>query len=49
MGTPASALIPEAPITDLAHAADMGYGRSKLVGEHFVRAAVEKRGRERRC
>jgi len=44
MGTPASALIPEAPITDLAHAADMGYGRSKLVSEHVVRAAVEKAG-----
>lgn len=44
MGTPASGLIPEAPITDLAHAADMGYDRSKLVGEHVVRASVEKAG-----
>lgn len=44
MGALAPALIPEAPITDLAHAADIGYGRSKLVGEHVVQAAVENAG-----
>ncbi|KAI4149890.1 MAG: hypothetical protein L6R39_002393 [Caloplaca ligustica] len=44
LGTPAPAKIPEAIIEDLDHASDMGYGRSKLVGEHVVAAAVERFG-----
>lgn len=44
LSTPAPALIPEAPITELSYTAEMGYGRSKLVGEHVLQAAVEKAG-----
>lgn len=39
-GSPPGALIPEAPIHDLAQASDTGYGQSKLVGERIVEAAV---------
>lgn len=34
--TPPPASIPEAPIADFTHAAQTGYARSKLVGEHIV-------------
>ena len=34
--TPPPALIPDAPIDDFSHAINMGYGQSKLVGEHMV-------------
>ena len=36
--------IPEAAIHDLSYALDMGYGRSKLVSEHIVEAAVKSAG-----
>ncbi|GES56856.1 NRPS-like enzyme [Aspergillus terreus] len=38
LGAPSST-IPEAPVPDLANALDMGYGRSKLIGEKIVSAA----------
>ncbi len=44
LATPTPALIPEAPVPELAHASDMGYARSKLVGERIVQAAVEGAG-----
>ncbi|KAL8873972.1 MAG: hypothetical protein Q9174_000626 [Haloplaca sp. 1 TL-2023] len=44
LGSPSPAQIPEQVIEDLEHASDMGYGRSKLVGEHIVAAAVEHAG-----
>ena len=46
LGSPPPARIPEQVIEDLEHASDMGYGRSKLVGEHIVAAAVEQAGAE---
>lgn len=33
---PYLASIPEAPIADFTHVLQMGYARSKLVGEHIV-------------
>ena len=36
LNTPHPASIPEAPIADFTHALQMGYARSKLVGEHAV-------------
>lgn len=44
LGTPTAARIPEQIIEDLGHALDMGYGPSKIMGEHIVAAAVEKAG-----
>ncbi|KAL9602179.1 MAG: hypothetical protein Q9219_002043 [cf. Caloplaca sp. 3 TL-2023] len=44
LGTPAPAKVPEEIIEQLHHTTDMGYGRSKLVGEHIVAAAVESAG-----
>ncbi|KAL9030285.1 MAG: hypothetical protein Q9196_001582 [Gyalolechia fulgens] len=41
LGTPAPAKIPEDMIENLDHASNMGYGQSKLVGEHVVAAAVK--------
>ncbi|KAL8954925.1 MAG: hypothetical protein Q9183_006868, partial [Haloplaca sp. 2 TL-2023] len=46
LGSPSPAQIPEQVVEDLEHASDMGYGRSKLVGEHIVAAAVEQAGAE---
>lgn len=43
-GTPKPATIPEAIVEDLRYALPMGYGRSKLVGEHITRNAVQKSG-----
>ncbi|KAI9730859.1 MAG: putative NRPS-like protein biosynthetic cluster [Cirrosporium novae-zelandiae] len=43
-GTPLPTKIPEAPITDLTHAQNMGYARSKLVTEHIVLNAAQKAG-----
>lgn len=39
VGTPAPAIIPEAPMHDLKAALPQGYARSKLVSEHIVRNA----------
>ena len=36
LNTPPSASIPEAPIADFTHASQMGYARSKLLGEHII-------------
>ncbi|KAI4250995.1 MAG: hypothetical protein L6R42_008538, partial [Xanthoria sp. 1 TBL-2021] len=44
LGAPSPSHIPESVIEDLDHASDMGYGRSKLVGEHIVAAAVRTAG-----
>lgn len=44
LGAPLRSHIPEAVIDDLDYALDMGYGRSKLVGEHIVAAAVRTAG-----
>jgi len=44
LGTPAPALIPEAPIQSLEQVSQTGYAASKLVGERIVQAAVEKHG-----
>ncbi|KAL8933717.1 MAG: hypothetical protein Q9216_006236 [Gyalolechia sp. 2 TL-2023] len=41
LGTPVPAKIPEKTIENLDHASNMGYGQSKLVGEHIVAAAVQ--------
>ncbi|KAL8777966.1 MAG: hypothetical protein Q9213_007632 [Squamulea squamosa] len=46
LGAPLRTLIPETIIEDLDQALDMGYGQSKLVGEHIVAAAVETAGAE---
>ena len=40
MGSPMAARIPEAPIQDLSFSSNLGYGRSKLVAEHVIQAAV---------
>lgn len=40
MGSPIPARIPEAPIEDLSFSSDLGYGRSKLVAEHVIQAAM---------
>ncbi|KAH8650872.1 hypothetical protein BGZ60DRAFT_462084 [Tricladium varicosporioides] len=37
---PTPVTIPNAPIEDLTYASTMGYGQSKLVGEHIVRNAA---------
>lgn len=37
---PTPATVPNAPIEDFGHASTMGYGQSKLVGEHIVRNAA---------
>ncbi len=42
MSTPAPAIIPSGPILNLYHASPMGYGRSKLIGERILEAAVNK-------
>ena len=44
LATPTPALIPEAPVPELANASEMGYARSKLVGERIVQRAVEGAG-----
>lgn len=44
LGAPLRSHIPEAVIDHLDYALDMGYGRSKLVGEHIVAAAVRTAG-----
>ncbi|KAL8738447.1 MAG: hypothetical protein Q9181_000761 [Wetmoreana brouardii] len=44
LGTPSPARIPEQVIESLDQASDMGYGQSKLVGEHIVAAAVQQAG-----
>lgn len=44
LGTPSPAKIPEAIVENLDHASSMGYGQSKLVSEHILRAAVETAG-----
>ncbi|KAL8663294.1 MAG: hypothetical protein Q9168_008121, partial [Polycauliona sp. 1 TL-2023] len=44
LGSPSPTVIPENIIEDLDHALDMGYGQSKLVGEHIVAAAVKNAG-----
>ncbi|KAL8706728.1 MAG: hypothetical protein Q9201_000253 [Fulgogasparrea decipioides] len=44
LGTPSPARIPEQVIENLDQASGMGYGQSKLVGEHIVAAAVEQAG-----
>ena len=44
LGTPAPALIPEAPIHSLEQISQTGYAASKLVGERIVQAAVEDHG-----
>lgn len=44
LGTPIPALITETHIEDLSHASPIGYGRSKLVSEHIVQAAVDNAG-----
>lgn len=43
-GTPLPATIEECYIEDLSHAQSMGYGQSKLVTEHVIKAAGEKTG-----
>jgi thioester reductase-like protein len=43
-GTPLPAVIAEAHVSDLSHAQDMGYARSKLVTERIVKAAAEETG-----
>lgn len=43
-GSPAHTKIPEGPIRDLSHCSGLGYGRSKLVAELIVQAAVDKAG-----
>ncbi|KAI1761375.1 hypothetical protein GGR53DRAFT_525119 [Hypoxylon sp. FL1150] len=43
-GTPAPATIDEVHIEDLHHAPGTGYGKSKLVTEHIVRAAAKSAG-----
>lgn len=40
MDSPMPARIPEAPIQDLSFSSNLGYGRSKLVAEHVIQAAV---------
>lgn len=45
LNTPNSATVPEAPIADFAHASQMGYARSKLVGEHIVHNAARASAR----
>ncbi|KAL8666683.1 MAG: hypothetical protein Q9202_001221 [Teloschistes flavicans] len=49
LGTPAPARIPETVIEDLDYVSEMGYGQSKLVGEHIVAAAVEQAGAKASC
>ncbi|KAL8799309.1 MAG: hypothetical protein Q9182_005984 [Xanthomendoza sp. 2 TL-2023] len=44
LGASAPTRIPETIIEDLDHASDMGYGQSKLVGEHMIAAAVNTSG-----
>ena len=44
LGTPAPAVIPEAPILDLKDSLPQGYARSKLVSEHIVRNAAVDAG-----
>ncbi|KAL8991869.1 MAG: hypothetical protein Q9169_007580, partial [Polycauliona sp. 2 TL-2023] len=44
LGSPSPVHIPETMIEDLDHALNMGYGQSKLVGEHIVAAAVRTAG-----
>jgi len=44
LATPAPAVIPEAPITNLAQALSSGYARSKLIAERIVAAAAENAG-----
>lgn len=44
LGAPSPSHIPESVIEDLDYASDMGYGQSKLVGEHIVAAAVRTAG-----
>lgn len=41
MASPMPARIPEAPIKDLSLSSNLGYGRSKLVAEHVIQAAVD--------
>jgi thioester reductase-like protein len=43
-GTPLPAVISESYITDLTHAQNMGYARSKLVTENIVAAAARETG-----
>jgi thioester reductase-like protein len=43
-GTPLPATIQETHISDLTHAQNMGYARSKLVTETIVKAAAEQTG-----
>ncbi|KAL8707032.1 MAG: hypothetical protein Q9225_007868, partial [Loekoesia sp. 1 TL-2023] len=44
LGTPPPAKVPEEIIENLDHVLNMGYGQSKLVGEHIVAAAVKTAG-----
>ena len=41
IGSPKAVRIPEIPLTDLSISSSLGYGRSKLVAEHVVQAAVD--------
>ena len=41
---PQPGIVPEAVLEDLSHAANTGYGRSKMVAEHIVRNAVLSTG-----
>ena len=43
-GTPLPAVIPEMYITNLSHAQNMGYARSKLVTETIIKAAADQTG-----
>jgi thioester reductase-like protein len=43
-GTPLPAVISESQITDLTHAQNMGYARSKLVTENIIAAAARQTG-----
>jgi thioester reductase-like protein len=43
-GTPLPAVIQETYISDLSHAQNMGYARSKLITETIIKAAVEQTG-----
>lgn len=44
LATPAPAVIPEAPVSNLSQALPSGYARSKLVAERIVAAAAETAG-----
>ncbi|KAL8649833.1 MAG: hypothetical protein Q9226_005412 [Calogaya cf. arnoldii] len=44
LGAPSPNLIPETVIENLDYASDMGYGQSKMVGEHTLNAAVRTAG-----